>query len=178
MLFRHLLLTIVSLLGIVAGPALAENRDKPKWGEGGSWDIHVDTNAGNVCYAVRGFRGGIGMLIAVLPDGGLFFRIAGDSWHFAEAGEAYLLTFVFGNDSTYEEELVGVAMESAVALSTSSMSAAFLTDFMETTSLLVYHQGSLIAPVLLLDTYDAVTQLRTCNSSVAGAPDFSDPSLR
>ena len=52
------------------------------------------------------------MLVAVLPDGGLFFRIAGDSWHFAEAGETYLLKFVFGNDSTYEEELEGVAMES------------------------------------------------------------------
>jgi hypothetical protein len=175
---RTLLLMIVLLLGVGAGPAAAENHDKPKWGEGGSWDIYVDTNAGDVCYAVRGFRGGIGMLVAVLPDGGLFFRIAGDSWHFAEAGETYLLKFVFGNDSTYEEELEGVAMESAVALSTSRMSAAFLTDFMEATSLLVYHQGSLIAPVLLLDTYDSVTQLRTCNASVAGMPDDSDPSLR
>lgn len=178
MLFRPLLLMIVLLLGIVAGPAAAENRDKPKWGEGGSWGIYVDTNAGNVCYAVRGFRGGIGMLIAVRSDGGLFFRIAGDSWHFAEAEETYRLKFVFGNDTTYEEELVAVAMDSAVALSTSAMSAAFLSDFMEKTSLLVYYEGSLIAPVLLLDTYAAVTQLRTCNASVAGLPDYSDPSLR
>lgn len=177
MLFRPLLLMIVLLLGIVAGPAAAENHDKPKWGEGGSWGIYVDTNAGNVCYAVRGFRGGIGMLIAVRSDGGLTFAIARDSWHFAEAGETYRLKFVFGNDTTYEEELEAVAMESAVALATSGMSAAFLTDFMEATSLLVYHQGSLIAPVLLLDTYDAVTQLKTCNASVAGTTDYSDPSL-
>ena len=178
MLFRPLLLMIVLLLGSVAGPATAENRDKPKWGEGGSWGIYVDTNAGNVCYAVRGFRGGIGMLVAVRSDGGFTFAIARDSWHFAEAGETYRLKFVFGNGTTYEEELEGVAMDSAVALSKSGMSAAFLSDFMEKTSLLVYYQGSLIAPVLLLDTYDAVTQLRTCNASVGGMPDSSDPSLR
>jgi hypothetical protein len=178
MLFRTLFSMIVLLTGIVAGPAAAENRDKPKWGEGGSWGIYVDTNADNVCYAVRGFRGGIGMLFAVQPDGGLTFAIARDGWRFAEAGKTYRLKFVFGNDTTYEEELEGVAMESVVALATSGMSAAFLSDFMETTSLLVYHEGSLIAPVLLTDTYGAVAQLRTCNASVAGGPDFSDPSLR
>lgn len=178
MLFRTSLLMIVLLLGIVAGPAAAENRDKPKWGEGGSWGIYVDKNAGNVCYAVRSFRGGIGMLIAVRSDGGFTFAIARDSWHFAEAGETYRLKFVFGSDTTYEEELEGVAMESAVALATSGMSAAFLSDFIKKTSLRIYHRDALIAPVLLLDTYDAVTQLRTCNASVAGGPDFSDPSHR
>jgi hypothetical protein len=176
--FKTLSLMIVLLLGIVAGPAAAETADKPKWGESGSWSIYVDINAGNVCYAVRGFRGGIAMLVAVRSDGGLDLAIASDSWHFAEAGETYRLKFVFGNNTTYEEELEAVALDSAVALSASGMSAAFLSDFMEKTSLDVYHQGSLIAPVLLLDTYDAVTQLRTCSASVAGAPDFSDPSLR
>jgi hypothetical protein len=58
------------------------------------------------------------------------------------------------------------------------MTAAFLTDFMEKTSLLVYHRDSLIASVLLVDTYNAVTQLKTCNASVAGTTDYSDPSLR
>ena len=139
MLFRTLLLMPLVLLGIVARPAAAENRDKPKWGEGGSWGIYVDINAGNVCYAVRGFPGGTAMLISVRSDGGLGFAIASDSWHFAEAGETYRLKFVFGNSTTYKEELEAVAMDSAVALSTSGMSAAFLSDFMEKTSLLVYH---------------------------------------
>ncbi len=152
MLLRTLLLMTVLLLGIVAGPAAAENRDKPKWGKGGSWDIYVDKNAGNVCYAVRGFRGGIGILIAIRSDGGLTFAIARDSWHFVEAGETYRLKFVFGSNTTYEEELEAVAMESAVALATSGMSAAFLSDFMKKTSLHVYHRDALIAPVLLLDT--------------------------
>jgi hypothetical protein len=31
---------------------------------------------------------------------------------------------------------------------------------------------------VLLDTYDAVTQLKTCNASGAGLADYSDPSLR
>jgi hypothetical protein len=40
------------------------------------------------------------------------------------------------------------------------MSPAFLSDFMQRTILLVYHQESEIALVLLLDTHEAVTQLR------------------
>ena len=178
MLFRTLLLMTVLLLGIVAGPAAAENRDKPKWGEGGSWGIYVDTNAGNVCYAVRGFPGGTAMLISVGSDGGLDFSIARDSWHFAEPGKGYRLKFVFGNDTTYEEEMEAVTIDAAVALFKSGMSAAFLSDFIKKTSLRVYHQRSLIASVLLLDAYDAVAQLRTCSASVAGKADFSDPSLR
>ena len=65
----------------------------------------------------------------------------------------------------------------AIVLAKSGMSAAFLSSFMETTILHVYYQGSLIAPVLLLDTYEAVTQLRICDSG-PGAIDPSDPSLR
>jgi len=177
MLFRTLLLMTVLLLGIVAGPAAAENRDRPKSRKGGSWGIYVDPHAHNPCYAVRGFGAGTGMLISVRSDGGLDFAIARDTWHFA-AGETYRLKFVFGNDTTYEEEMEAVTIDAAVALFKSGMSAAFLSDFMEKTSLLVYYQGSLIAAMVLSDTYDAVTQLRTCNASVAGLPDCSDPSLR
>ena len=118
------------------------------------------------------------MRIAVRPDGGLHFAIARSSWQFAEVGKTYRIKFVFGNDKTYEEEFEAVAGGSVVVLVNPRMSAAFLSDFMEKTSLLVYHRGSLIAPVVLLDTYDAVTQLRTCDASVAGMPDSSDPSLR
>ena len=177
MLFRTLLLMTVLLLAIVAGPAAAEDRDRPKWRKGGSWGIYVDPHAHNPCYAVRGFGAGTAMLISVRSDGGLDFAIARDTWHFA-AGETYRLKFVFGNDTTYEEVLTAVAMDSAIALSKAEMSAAFLSDFMEKTSLLVYYQGSLIAAMVLSDTYDAVTQLRTCNASVSGLPDYSDPSLR
>jgi hypothetical protein len=177
MLFRTLLLVSALLLGPPTGPAAADDSDRPKWGAGGSWDIYVDPNAGNACYAVRTFLGGTAMLISVRPDGGLDFVIGHDSWQFAETGETYRLKFVFGNDKTYEEELEAVALSSAVVLA-NRMSAAFLSDFMETTSLLVYHQGSLIAPVLLLDTYEAVTQLRTCDASAPGMIDPSDPSLR
>jgi hypothetical protein len=176
--FKTLALTIVLLLGVVAGPAAAEKRDKPKSGEGGSWGVYVDTTASNPCYAVRGFRGGIGMLIAVRSDGGLTFAIARDSWHFAKPGETHRLKFVFGNDTTYEEELEAIAVDSAVALFKSGMSAAFLSDFMKKTSLRVYHQRSLVASLLLLDASDAVARLRTCNASVAGLPDYSDPSFR
>jgi hypothetical protein len=175
---RTLSAMIVLLFGVVAGPAAADNRDKLRWGKGGSWGIYVDTTAGNVCYAVRGFPGGTGILASVRSDGGLQLAIASGRWHFAEPGETYRLKFVFGNGTTYEEELEAVAMDSAVALSASEMSAAFLSDFMKKTSLLVYHRDALIASVLLPDTYYAVTQLRTCNASVAGGPDFSDPSLR
>jgi len=177
MLFRTLLLMTVLLLAIVAGPAAAEDRDRPKWRKGGSWGIYVDPHAHNPCYAVRGFGAGTAMLISVRSDGGLDLAVARDTWHFA-AGETYRLKFVFGNDTTYEEEMEAVTIDAAVALFKSGMSAAFLSDFMKKTSLRVYHQRSLIASVLLLDAYDAVAQLRTCNASVAGLPDYSDPSLR
>ena len=104
--------------------------------------------------------------------------MARSSWRFVEAGKTYRLKFVFGNGRTYEEELEAVAMGSAIALVNARMSAAFVSDFMEKTSLLVYHRGSLVAPLVLLDTYDAVTQLRTCNASAPGAQDSSDPSLQ
>ena len=118
------------------------------------------------------------MLIAVRGDGGFTFAIARDSWHFARPGETHRLKFVFGNDTTYEAELEAVAMNSAVAFAMSGMSDAFLADFMKKTSLRGYRERSLIASVLLLDTHRAVTQVRTCNASVAGGPDCSDPSLR
>jgi hypothetical protein len=175
--FKTLSLMIVLLASIVAGPAAAEDRHRPKSGEGGSWGIYVDPHARNPCYVVRAFRGGTAMFISVGSDGRHDFAIARDSWRFAEAGETYRLKFVFGNGTTHEEELEAVTTGSVVALSKSGMSAAFLSDFMEKTSLRVYHRDSLIAPVLPLDSSAAVTQLRTC-ASVAGQPDYSDPSLR
>lgn len=163
-------------VGTPSGPAAAEDGDRPKWWEGGLWDIYIDRNFGNACYAVRSFLGGIATLMSVRPDGGLDFVIGRDSWQFAEPGKTFLLKFVFGNGATYEEELEAVAAGPEVVLS-SRMSAAFLSDFMEKTSLLVYYQGSLIAPMLLLDTYEAVTQLRTCDASAPGMIDPRDPSL-
>ena len=85
---------------------------------------------------------------------------------------------MFGNDTTYEEEMEALTIDGAVALFKAGMSAGFLSDFMKKTSLRVYHQRSLIASVLLLDASAAVAKLRTCNASVAGLPDYSDPSIR
>ena len=178
MSLRTLLLTAALLMGAAAAPATAEGRGPEKWGEGGLWDIYVEPGAGNGCYATRLFLSGTVMRIAVRSDGGLHFAIARSSWQFAEVGKTYRMKFVFGNGRAYEEELEAVAAGSAIVLVKPRMSAAFLSDFMERTSLLVYHRGSLIAPVVLLDTYDAVTQLRTCDASVAGMPDYSDPSFR
>ena len=96
--FKTLSLMIVLLLGVVAGPAAAEKRDKPKWGKGGSWGIYVGTNAGNVCYAVRGFPGGTGILVSVRSDGGLHVAIANESWHFAEPGQTRQRQLDVGRD--------------------------------------------------------------------------------
>ncbi len=178
MALRTLSLAAALLLGAAAVPATAEGRGLEKWGQGGLWDIYVEPGEGNGCYATRLFLSGTVMRIAVRSDGGLHFAIARGSWQFAEVGKTYLMKFVFGNGRTYEEELEAVAVGSVTVLVMPRMSAAFLSDFREKTSLLVYHRGSLVAPVVLLDTYDAVTQLRTCNASVAGMPDPSDPSFR
>jgi hypothetical protein len=96
------------------------------------WDIFVDPDYGNTCYATSGSFG-TAMLISVRSDGSLDFVIGHDSWQFAEAGQTYRLKFIFGNDTTYEHELEGVALDSAVVLG-SRMSAAFLSDFMERTA--------------------------------------------
>jgi len=170
--------TAAVLLGASAAPATAEGRGPGKWGQGGLWDIYAEPGEGNGCYATRLFLSGTVMRIAVRSDGGLHFAIARGSWQFAEVGKTYRMKFVFGNGRTYEEELEAVAVGSVTVLVKPRMSAAFLSDFTEKTSLLVQYRGSLIVPVLLLDTYDAVTQLRTCNASVAGMPDPSDPSFR
>jgi hypothetical protein len=175
MLFRILLLMALSLLGMPIGPAAADDADPPKWGEAGSWEIFVDSNHGNRCYATSGALG-VAMLISNRPDGDLDFVIGHDSWQFAKVGETYRLKFVFGNKTTYEEDLEGVALESAVVLG-APMSAAFLSDFMQRTILLVYHQESEIALVLLLDTYEAVTQLRICDASAAGVTGPTGPSV-
>ena len=178
MSLRTWLLTAALLMSAVAAPATAEGRAPEKWGQGGLWDIYAEPGEGNGCYATRLFLSGTVMRIAVRPDGGLHFAIARGSWQFAEVGKTYRMTFVFGNGRTYEEELEAIAIGAVTVLVIPRMSAAFLSDFTAKTSLLVYHRGSLIAPVVLLDTYDAVTQLKTCNASVAGTPDYSDPSLR
>jgi hypothetical protein len=177
MLLRTLLLTTVLLLG-ATGPAAAGDRHRPRWGKGSSWDVHIDPDADNPCYAVRGFFGGTGILIAVRSDGGLAFAIARNVWQFPEAGKTYRLKFVFGNDRTYEEEFEAVAIGSGVALWKSRMSAAFLSDFRAKTNLHVYHQGSLISSVLLLDADQAVAQLRTCNASLPGMIDPTNPAFR
>lgn len=75
MLFRTLLLMTVLLLG-ATGPAAAGDSDRPRWGKGGSWDVHVDP-VDNPCYAVRGFFGGTAILISVRSDG-LAFAIGRD----------------------------------------------------------------------------------------------------
>jgi hypothetical protein len=178
MSLRTLLLTAALLIGVAAAPAAAEGRAPEKWGEGGLWEIYAGPVAGNGCYATRLFFSGAMMRVAVRPDGGLHLMMARGSWQFAEVGKTYRLKFVFGNGRAYEEELEAVAAGSMTVLVNPRMSAAFVSDFMERTSLLVYHRGSLIAPLVLLDTYDAITQLKTCNASVAGTLDFSDPSSR
>ena len=172
---RTLLLMAAMLLSV---PAAADGRRLEKWGEGGLWDVYAGPVTNNGCYATRQFPNGTAMRIAVQSDGGLHFTIAHSSWQFVEVGKAYRMKFVFGNGRTYEEDLEAVAAGSVFVLVKPRMSAAFLSDFMEKTSLLVHYRDSHIAPVLLSDTYDAVTQLRTCNASVAGTPDYSDPSLR
>ena len=78
------------------------------------------------------------MRIGVRANGGLDLLMARSSWRFAEAGKTYRLKFVFGNGRTYEEELEAVAMGSTIAVVNARMSAAFVADFMEKTSLLVY----------------------------------------
>ena len=174
-----MLLRIMSLMAglLLAAPAAAEGRGPAMWGEGGLWEIYAPPGR-NGCFATQLFLSGTVMRIGVRADGGLDLLMARSSWRFAEAGKTYRLKFVFGNGRTYEEELEAVAMGSTIALVNARMSAAFVADFMEKTSLLVYHRGSLVAPLVLLDTYDAVTQLRTCNASAPGAQDSSDPSLQ
>jgi hypothetical protein len=164
------LMVAALLLGVAATPATAERRSPGKRGHGGLRDIHVEPGVGN--------GSGTVMRIAVRPDGGLYVAIAGSSWQFVEEGKTYRMKFVFGNGRAYEEELKAADVGSEIVLVRPRMSAAFLPDFMEKTSLRVHCRDSLIEPVLLSDTYDAVTQLRTCNASIAGAPGFSDPSLR
>jgi hypothetical protein len=73
MLLRILLLGALSLLGMPIGPAVADDADPPKWGEAGSWDIFVDPNHGNRCYATSGALG-VAMLISIRPDGDLDWR--------------------------------------------------------------------------------------------------------
>jgi hypothetical protein len=163
---------------LFAAPVAAEGRGPAVWGEGGLWEIYAAPPGGNRCFATRLFLSGTVMRIGVRGDGGLDLLMARGSWRFAEAGKTYRLKFVFGNGRTYEEELEAVAMGQTIALVQPRMSAAFVADFMEKTSLLVYHRGSLVAPLVLLDTDEAVTQLRTCNASAPGTQDSSNPSLR
>lgn len=180
MLSKPMVSKIVSLMTalLAAAPAAAEGRRAAMWGEAGLWEIYADPLGRNGCFAARLFLSGAVMRIRVRADGGLELLIARGSWQFANAGKTYRLKFVFGNGRAYEEELEAVAMGSTIALVKPRMSAAFMADFMEKTSLLVYHRGSLVAPLVLLDTDDAITQLRTCNASAPGARDLSDPSMR
>jgi len=163
------LMVAALLLGVAATPATAERRGPGKRGQAGLRDIHVEPGVGN--------GSGIVMRIAVRPDGGLYVAVAGSRWQFVEEGKTYRMKFVFGNGRTYEEELKAAAVGSEIVLVKPRMSAAFLSDFMEKTSLLVRYRDSRSEPVLLSDTYDTVTQLRTCNASVAGRTGYSDPSL-
>jgi hypothetical protein len=174
-LFRTPLLVSLLLLGMAGVAAADDDADPPKWGEAGAWEIFVDTRYGNRCYATTGSLGAA-MLVSLRPDGDLDFVIDHESWRFAEEGKTYRLKFVFGNGTTYEEELEGVALESAVVLR-SQMSPAFLSDFMQRTILLVYHQESEIGLVLLLDTHEVVGRLRTCDASASSVISPAGPSV-
>ncbi len=172
------LMVTALLLGVAAVPATVERRSPGKRGQGGRRDPYVEPGGGNGCCATREFPSETMMRIAVRPDGGLYLAVTGRSWQFVAEGKTCRMKFVFGNGGTYEEELEAAAVGSEIVLVKPRMSAAFLADFMEKTSLVVHHRASLIAPVSLSDTYDAVSQLGTCNASVAGMPDPSDPSFR
>jgi|EndMetStandDraft_4_1072995.scaffolds.fasta_scaffold260884_2 hypothetical protein len=175
---RTLLAMVALLLGVMAVPVAAGDHKLPKWGEGAVWEIYVDPVPENGCYATRFFLSGAAMRIALRPDGDLHLAMGRSDWQFAEPGKTYRMKFVFGNGKTYEEDFDAVAVGSVTVLVRPTMSAAFVSDFMEKTSLVIYHRDSRVATVLLLDTYEAVTQLRTCNASRSGAVDPSDPSLR
>ena len=178
MLARTLLAMAALLLSVLTSPAAIGNQKPPKWGEAGVWEIYVDPAPENGCYATRFFLSGTAMRIGLRPDGGLHLAMGRSSWQFVEAGKTYRMKFEFGNGRTYEEDFDAVAVGSVTILVAPAMSAAFLSDFMEKTSLRIYYRGTTVAIVLLLDIDEAIAQLTACNASRPGALDASDPSLR
>jgi hypothetical protein len=78
------------------------------------------------------------MRIAVRPDGLLHVAVAVSGWRFVEEDKTCRMKFVFGNGTTYEEELKAADVGSEIVLVKPRMSAPFLSDFMEKTSLRVH----------------------------------------
>ena len=165
-------LIVALLLGMLVALG-AVNRDDPpaKWGRAGLWEIDVDRDAGNVCFATRLYLiGGAAVRIGVNPgEAGLHFVIGGKNFDSLEADKLYSMKLVFEDGKSYMREFEAKKMPRALIFINHVAGDDLATDLMSKSRLRIYRHNTLMASLSLHDAGTALTQVKACQKEMAAA---------
>jgi hypothetical protein len=163
----------VAVSGMIAG----DNPEPAKWAKVGLWDIDVDRDAGNTCFAVRWFLlSGTVIRIGVNPGGnGFHFLIGGGkALESLETGKTYRLRFVSENGTTHERDFDARTVRGHLIFINHAIGDDFIADFTSQDSMRVYLGNSRVATLWLVDAKSAFAQVMACQSEMTASATSRD----
>lgn len=156
---KTLALTLATLLGAVASPALA---DLQPWGHSGNWDILVDPSLGNGCLIQASFTDG--SLVRIGFDrtaGGGYVTTFNADWGDITEGQSYDITYDLDGQS-YDGQAKGLYLNGVPGADVAFDSADFLMDIARKQTMTLYHQDARVLAIDLTDSYTALQGALQC----------------
>ena len=173
MLARILLLGAL-VAGIFVQPAAGQGKETVAWDRIGGWHIGVDRTMDDSCFAQKTYQDGTSLRVGV--DGKrqtVYFVIFNGAWDLIEAGKVYPVFVVFQDRKSHELSLGAFSLGNKTALGNGGVSADFIRDFREGTSLRVVHRGLSIVHLQLRDANAAIERIADCQEAVQAAGEAS-----
>lgn len=168
------------LVTALAGPAASrDDQAAEEWGQVGGWQIRVDREAVKGCFALQGYEDGTAVRLGIGAGTNSIYLLLGNmAWESLEAGRTYPLRFVFDDITKYESDLVGYALGPLVVLADPNVSAAFMADFAQRSSVRIYFGDQSIAHLSLRGAFDALVEVVLCQKATSAAGGTASSRMR
>lgn len=159
------LLLILCLLS-----ASAAGAEPSFWATSGAWEISVDPDVGNGCFAQRVMDDGTTVRFGAVPSrNGGFFSAYNSDWTDIEVGETAVVEFDFGG-ARFAGEAVGAALDGTKGGYVFFDNPAFVEEFGKRYSVRVKVRGEDFAEFDLSGTSNAISGVLECQSEQPEAP--------
>lgn len=169
-MFARILLLGALLTGVAVQPAASQSKETVAWDKVGGWHIGVDRTMDNACFAQMTYQGGTSLRVGLdLKHETLYFVIINGAWTPVEAGKVYPVFVVFEDRKSHEVSLGAFTLGTKAALGNGGVSADFIRDFRESTSLRVVHRGFSIVHLQLRDANAAIERITDCQEAMQAA---------
>ncbi len=169
-------LTLALGLSLVAAiPVAAQNQ---MWGTVGNWEIAIDPEIDNGCYAITSWNGGTSMRIGRNPQSqNFYFLIGNESWSSLRPDASYDVQIEFGNYPTWDVTAVGFQFDQgrSVFLHAQSTQMDFIDEFQAAPNMRILFDGAEIDNLKLTDSRSAWNEVERCQKEMTQQPPSTDP---